>query len=305
MICCKSILVKLKILFMSMRQLKISKSVTNRESESLGKYLQEIGKVDILSPEEEGKLFSLIQKGDQKAFDHLTKANLRFVVSVAKQYQGQGLSLSDLINEGNIGLIQAAKKFDVTKGFKFISYAVWWIRQSMLQALASDADLVRLPYNKKVLGNRIKKANDVLEQSLERSASAEEVADFLGLDSDEVASRMAIHVKHVSLDKPFSEDEDNTMMDSLQTADGVNDYEKISETGSFKTELERAMMVLNKRQKEVLYSYFGINSGFPMSLDEIANNYNLTRERVRQIKDKAIMLLRNKTNYCLLRGFLG
>lgn len=290
---------------MSMRQLKISKSVTNRESESLGRYLQEIGKVDILSPEDEGKLFSLIQKGDKNALDHLTRANLRFVVSVAKQYQGQGLSLSDLINEGNIGLIQAAKKFDVTKGFKFISYAVWWIRQSMLQALASDSHLVRLPYNKKVLGNRIQKANDVLEQSLERSASAEEVADFLGVGSDEVASRMAIQVKHVSLDKPFSEEEDNTLIDSLQTADGVNDYEKTSETGSFKTELERAMMILSKRQKEVIYSYFGINSGFPMSLDEIARNYNLTRERVRQIKDKAIMLLRNKTNYGLLRGFLG
>ncbi|NOT50554.1 MAG: RNA polymerase sigma factor RpoD/SigA [Chitinophagaceae bacterium] len=288
-----------------MRQLKISKSVTSRESESLGKYLQEISKVDLLSPEEEGKLFSLIQKGDKNALDHLTKANLRFVVSVAKQYQGQGLSLSDLINEGNIGLIQAAKKFDVTKGFKFISYAVWWIRQNMLQALASDSHLVRLPYNKKVLGNRIQKANDVLEQSLERTASAEEVADYLGVDSDEVASRMAIHVKHVSLDKPFSEDEDNTLMDSLQTADGVNDYEKASEAGSFNTELERAMMVLNKRQKEVLYSYFGINTGFPMSLDEIARNYNLTRERVRQIKDKAIMLLKNKTNYYLLRGFLG
>jgi RNA polymerase primary sigma factor len=290
---------------MSMRQLKISKSVTNRESESLGRYLQEIGKVDILTPEEESKLFSLIQKGDKAALDHLTKANLRFVVSVAKQYQGQGLSLSDLINEGNIGLIQAAKKFDVTKGFKFISYAVWWIRQGILQALASDSHLVRLPYNKKVLGNRIQKANDVLEQSLERNASAEELADFLGIDEDEVASRMAIQVRHVSLDKPFSEDEDNTLIDSLQTADGVNDYVKTSETGSFKTELERAMMVLNKRQKEVICSFFGINTGFPMSLDEIARNYNLTRERVRQIKDKAILLLRTRTNYCLLRGFLG
>jgi RNA polymerase primary sigma factor len=290
---------------MSMRQLKISKTVTTRESESLGKYLQEIGKVDLLTSEEEGNLFDQIHKGDKDALDRLTKANLRFVVSVAKQYQGQGLSLSDLINEGNIGLIHAAKKFDVTKGFKFISYAVWWIRQSILQSLANDSNLIRLPYNKKVLGNRIQKANDVLEQSLERSASAEEVADYLGVDSDEVASRMAIHVRHVSLDKPYSEEEDNTLMDSLQTADGVNDYEKLSHTGSFKTEIERVMQVLNKRQREVLCSFFGVNTGYPMGLDEIANKYDLTRERVRQIKDKAIGLLKNKTSYFLLRGFLG
>lgn len=290
---------------MSMRQLKISKTVTNRESESLGKYLQEIGKVDLLSAEEEGRLFERIQKGDREALDRLTKANLRFVVSVAKQYQNQGLSLSDLINEGNIGLIHAAQKFDVTKGFKFISYAVWWIRQSILQALATDSNLVRIPYNKKVLGNRIQKANDVLEQSLERSASAEEVAEFLGMDSDEIANRMAIQVKHVSLDKPFSEDEDNTLMDSLETEDGVNDYEKTAHTGSFRTEIERVMQVLNKRQREVLCSFFGINTGYPMGLDEIARKYDLTRERVRQIKDKAIGLLRNKTSYYLLRGFLG
>ncbi len=290
---------------MSMRQLKIAKTVTNRESESLGKYLQEIGKVHLLTPEDENRLFDEIQKGDKEALDRLTKANLRFVVSVAKQYQGQGLSLSDLINEGNIGLIHAAKKFDATKGFKFISYAVWWIRQSMLQALASDSYLVRLPYNKKVLGNRIQKANDVLEQTLERSASADEVADFLGVDSEEVASRMAIQVKHVSLDKPYSDDDDSTLADSLATEDGVNGYEKISHTGSFKTELERVMQVLNKRQREVLCSFFGLNTGHPMGLDEIANKYDLTRERVRQIKDKAIGLLRNKTSYFLLRGFLG
>jgi RNA polymerase primary sigma factor len=290
---------------MSMRQLKISKSVTNRESESLGKYLLEIGKVDLLTPEEENRLFEQIQKGDKEALDRLTKANLRFVVSVAKQYQGQGLSLPDLINEGNIGLIHAAKKFDATKGFKFISYAVWWIRQSMLQALASDSNLVRLPYNKKVLGNRIQKANDVLEQTLERSASADEVADFLGVDSDEIASRMAIQVKHVSLDKPYSDDDDSTLVDSLATEDGVNEYEKISHTGSCRTELERVMQVLNKRQREVLCSFYGFNTGYPMGLDEIANQYDLTRERVRQIKDKAIGLLRNKTSYFLLRGFLG
>ena len=290
---------------MSMRQLKISKSITNRESESLGKYLLEISKVDLLSADEEGELFLQIRQGNQQALDKLTKANLRFVVSVAKQYQGQGLSLSDLINEGNIGLIHAAKRFDETKGFKFISYAVWWIRQSMLQALASDSHLIRLPYNKKVLGNRIQKANDVLEQSLQRQASAEEVAAFLSVDTDEVATRMSIQTRHVSLDTPVSEDGENTLMDTLTTSDGVNAYEKLSDTGSFKTELERVMQVLSKRQRDVLCSFFGITTGYPMGLDEIAGKYDLTRERVRQIKDKAILLLRTKTSYTLLRSFLG
>src|SRR5690242_6559471 len=189
-----------------MRQLKISKQITNRESQSLDKYLQEIGKVDLLTPDEEVELAKRIKEGDQIALEKLTKANLRFVVSVAKQYQNQGLSLGDLINEGNLGLIKAAQRFDETKGFKFISYAVWWIRQSILQAMANNAGLVRLPYNKKVLGNRIQKASDALEQTLERPASAEEVADYLGEDPDEIASRMSIQTRHVSLDKPASEE---------------------------------------------------------------------------------------------------
>ncbi len=290
---------------MSMRQLKITKSITNRESESLGRYLQEIGKVDLLTAEEEARLFEKIREGDKEALDQLTKANLRFVVSVAKQYQHQGVALSDLINEGNIGLIYAAKKFDATKGFKFISYAVWWIRQSILQSLASDSELIRLPYNKKVLGNQIRKASDVLEQTLERSASAEEVADYLGVASTEVELRMSLQVKHVSLDKPSSEDNDATLMDTLTTPDGINTYETDSHTGSFKTELERAMQVLSPRQREVICSFFGLNTTHPMGLDEIAGKYDLTRERVRQIKDKAIQLLRTKTSYSLLRGFLG
>src|SRR5687767_10998862 len=248
-----------------MRQLKIANRITSRESLALEKYLQDISKIDMMNPDEETRLAARARAGDQAALERMTEANLRFVVSVAKQYQGQGLSLSDLINEGNIGLIQAAKRFDETKGFKFISYAVWWIRQSILQAVASDSHLIRLPYNKKVLGNRIQKANDVLEQSLQRPASAEEVADFLSVDTDEVASRMAIQVRHVSLDTPLSEDGENTLMDTLKTPDGINAYEKSSDTGSFKTELERVMQVLSKRQRDVLCSFFGINTGYPRS----------------------------------------
>ena len=288
-----------------MRQLKISKSITNRESESLARYLQEIGKLDLLSTEEEGQLFGLIRQGDKLALDRITKANLRFVVSVAKQYQNQGLSLSDLINEGNIGLIHAAQRFDETKGFKFISYAVWWIRQSILQAVASQSQLVRIPYNKKVLGNRIQKATDVLEQSLERAASAEEVAEYLGEDPEEIESRMAIQSRHVSLDKPVSEDDEITLIDTLSTPDGTNGYVKIAETGSFRTELERVMQVLTRRQREVLCSFFGLQTGYPMGLDEIAGKYDLTRERVRQIKDKAILSLRMHAGHSLLRSFLG
>jgi RNA polymerase primary sigma factor len=291
---------------MSMRQLKISKSITNRESESLGKYLQEIAKVDLLSPQEETELFSRIRMGDQEALHHLTRANLRFVVSVAKQYQNQGLSLPDLINEGNIGLIHAAKRFDETKGFKFISYAVWWIRQNILQSLANDSQLIRLPYNKKVLGSRIQKANDVLEQTLERHASAEELSEYLGIELDEIESRMSIDMRHVSLDKPSSDDDDTTLAEVLRTPEGVNGYEKVSERGSFKTELERVMQqTLTKRQKDVLCSFFGLHSGYPMGLDDIARQYDLTRERVRQIKDKALLQLRTKASFSLLKSFLG
>lgn len=285
--------------------MKISRSITNRESESLEKYLREINKLDLLTPEEELLLFPRIRKGDHTALDRLTKGNLRFVVSVAKQYQHQGLSLSDLINEGNIGLINAASKFDETKGFKFISYAVWWIRQSILQGLANDSQLIRIPYNKRVLGNQIHKANAQLEQSLERTATPEEVAELLKMEPEEIASRMAIHGKHVSLDSPLSDNEDNSLLDTLENKDGVNGYEKTSHNGSLKTEINRVLQGLSHRQREVVCLFFGISSPYPMGLDEIAEKYDLTRERVRQIKDKALMLLRKKESFHLLRSFLG
>jgi len=290
---------------MSMRQLKISRSITNRESESLEKYLREINKLELLSPDDEIQLFPLIRQGDRLALDRLTKANLRFVVSVAKQYQHQGLSLSDLINEGNIGLINAARKFDETKGFKFISYAVWWIRQGILQALANDSQLIRIPYNKRVLGNQIHKANTQLEQTLERSATAEEVAEVLKMDPEEIASRMAIHGRHVSLDSPLSDNEETSLLDTLENKDGINGFEKTSHNGSLKTEIDRVLQVLSHRQKEVICLFFGISSPYPMGLDEIADKYDLTRERVRQIKDKALALLRKKESYHLLKSFLG
>ena len=288
-----------------MRQLKISHSITNRESESLDKYLREISRIELISADEEIGLFPLIRQGDQRALDRLTKANLRFVVSVAKQYQRQGLSLPDLINEGNIGLINAAKKFDETKGFKFISYAVWWIRQSILQALATDSQLIRIPYNKRVLGNQITKATATLEQSLERTATAEELAEALNLDADDVASRLAMPGKHVSLDTPLSDGEESSLIDVLENKDGVNGYEQVSHEGSLKTEVERAMKALTIRQREILCCFFGIGTSYPMGLDEIAGKYDLTRERVRQIKDKALDLLRRKETFYLLRGFLG
>ncbi len=290
---------------MSMRQLKITKSITNRESQSLEKYLQEIGKVDLITPEEEVKLARLIKKGDQKALDRLTKANLRFVVSVAKQYQNQGLSLPDLINEGNLGLIKAAQRFDETRGFKFISYAVWWIRQSILQSLAEQARIVRLPLNKVGLTNRIQKTYSLLEQELEREPSTEELAEALEMDIEEVAASMGISARHVSVDTPLSEGEDNTLLDVLinpnaDKTDGILDHDE-----SLKTEIERSLTTLTERQKEVICYFFGIGVDHPMSLEDIGEKFSLTRERVRQIKDKAITKLRT-TNRCkLLRTFLG
>jgi RNA polymerase primary sigma factor len=288
-----------------MRQLKISHSITNRESESLERYLREINRIDLLSPEKELELFPLIRRGDKAALDLLTSSNLRFVVSVAKQYQHQGLSLSDLINEGNIGLIHAAQKFDETKGFKFISYAVWWIRQCILQAVANDAQLIRIPHNKRILGNQIHKANAVLEQTLERAATAEELAEVLKMDVEDVSSRMALSGRHVSLDTPLSDNEENSLLDVLENKDGIHGFEKTAFNGSLKTEVERVMQVLTSRQREVLCCYFGITTTYPMGLDEIALKYDLTRERVRQIKDKALTLLRKKETYHLLQGFLG
>ena len=290
---------------MSMRQLKITKSITNRESQSLEKYLQEIGKVELISSEEEVKLARLIRQGDQKALDRLTKANLRFVVSVAKQYQNQGLSLPDLINEGNLGLIKAAQRFDETRGFKFISYAVWWIRQSILQSLAEQARIVRLPLNKVGLTNRIQKAFSLLEQEYEREPSAEELADALGMDIDEVTASMSISTRHVSMDSPMSEGEENTLLDVLENPNAEKTDGDLAHTQSLKTEIERSLTALTERQKEVICFFFGIGVDHPMSLEDIGERFSLTRERVRQIKDKALTKLKTHNRCDMLRTYLG
>jgi len=290
---------------MSMRQLKITKSITNRESQSLEKYLQEIGKVELISPEEEVKLAIRIKQGDQTALDKLTKANLRFVVSVAKQYQNQGLSLPDLINEGNLGLIKAAQRFDETRGFKFISYAVWWIRQSILQALAEQSRIVRLPLNKVGLTNRIQKAYSHPEQEFEREPSAEELAELLELDIEEVSSTLGISARHVSMDTPLSEGEDNTLIDVLENPNAELANSNIEHKESLKQEIDRSLRTLTERQKEVICFFFGIGVDHPMSLEDIGERFNLTRERVRQIKDKAITKLRSNTRSKMLRSYLG
>jgi len=288
-----------------MRQLKITKSITNRESQSLEKYLQEIGKVELITPEEEVKLATLIKQGDQRALDRLTKANLRFVVSVAKQYQNQGLSLPDLINEGNLGLIKAAQRFDETRGFKFISYAVWWIRQSILQALAEQSRIVRLPLNKVGLTNRLQKAYSLLEQQFEREPSAEELAELLEMDLEEVSATLGISARHVSMDTPLAEGEDNTLLDVLENPNADRTDNELDHKESLKTEIDRSLKTLTERQKEVICYFFGIGVDHPMSLEDIGERFNLTRERVRQIKDKAITKLR-ATNRCkLLRTYLG
>jgi RNA polymerase primary sigma factor len=288
-----------------MRQLKITKSITNRESQSLEKYLQEIGKVELISPEEEVKLAGLIKQGNQAALDKLTKANLRFVVSVAKQYQNQGLSLPDLINEGNLGLIKAAQRFDETRGFKFISYAVWWIRQSILQALAEQSRIVRLPLNKVGLTNKIQKAYSQLEQEFEREPSPEELAELLELETDEVSATLGIAARHVSMDTPLSEGEDNTLVDVLENPNAELANTNIEHKESLKQEIERSMKMLTERQKEVICYFFGIGVDHPMSLEDIGDKFNLTRERVRQIKDKAITKLRTNSRSKALRGYLG
>jgi len=290
---------------MSMRQLKITKSITNRESQSLEKYLQEIGKVELISPEEEVKLAGLIKQGNQAALDKLTKANLRFVVSVAKQYQNQGLSLPDLINEGNLGLIKAAQRFDETRGFKFISYAVWWIRQSILQALAEQSRIVRLPLNKVGLTNKIQKAFSQLEQEFEREPSPEELAELLELETEEVSATLGIAARHVSMDTPLSEGEDNTLIDVLENHNAERAETNIEHKESLKQEIERSMKMLTERQKEVICYFFGLGVDHPMSLEDIGDKFNLTRERVRQIKDKAITKLRTNSRSKALRGYLG
>jgi RNA polymerase primary sigma factor len=288
-----------------MRQLKISKSITNRESESLEKYLQEIGKVELIRADEEAELAELIRKGDQNALDKLTKANLRFVVSVAKQYQNQGLSLSDLINEGNLGLIKAAQRFDETKGFKFISYAVWWIRQSILQSLAEQSRIVRLPLNKVGLNGKINKAFSLLEQEFERPPTPEEIAQYLDIEVDEVISTLNTGGKHLSMDQPFTEGEDGSLIDILENENAVKTDSKLINNDSLNIELERSLNTLTPRQKEVVTYFFGIGVDHPLSLEDLGEKYNLTRERVRQIKDKAILKLRETSQSNMLRGFLG
>ncbi|MBL7826860.1 MAG: RNA polymerase sigma factor RpoD/SigA [Saprospiraceae bacterium] len=288
-----------------MRQLKITKSITNRESQSLEKYLQEIGKVDLLTPEEEVDLAKRIKQGDQIALEKLTKANLRFVVSVAKQYQNQGLSLSDLINEGNLGLIKAAQRFDETRGFKFISYAVWWIRQSILQALAEQSRIVRLPLNKVGSLNKINKAFSELEQAYEREPSPEELAEMLEISTDEVETTLGVAARHVSMDAPFVEGEDNSLLDVLEnnTMPGTDSHLEYAD--SLRREIERSLGTLTDRQADVIKLYFGIGVEHPLSLEDIGDKFGLTRERVRQIKDKAINKLRATSRSKLLKTYLG
>ncbi len=290
---------------MSMRQLKISKSITNRESESLEKYLQEIGKVDLISPEEEVKLALRIKQGDQEALDKLTKANLRFVVSVAKQYQNQGLTLPDLINEGNLGLIKAAQRFDETRGFKFISYGVWWIRQSIMQALAEQSRIVRLPLNKVGLTNRISRAYSHLEQEYERTPTAEELAFFLDIETEEVAATMNVAARHVSMDSPLSDGEESTLIDVLINGNADSADKQIAFNDSLKKEITRSLSVLTERQKEVICYFYGIGVDQPLSLEDIGMRFCLTRERVRQIKDKALTKLRTTSRCNLLKEYMG
>ncbi|MCB0640178.1 MAG: sigma-70 family RNA polymerase sigma factor [Phaeodactylibacter sp.] len=288
-----------------MRQLKITKSITNRESQSLEKYLQEIGKVDLLTPEEEVELAKRIKQGDQAALEKLTKANLRFVVSVAKQYQNQGLSLSDLINEGNLGLIKAAQRFDETRGFKFISYAVWWIRQSILQALAEQSRIVRLPLNKVGSLNKINKAFSELEQEYEREPSPEELAEMLEIPTEEVETTLGVAARHVSMDAPFVEGEDNSLLDVLENSGTPGTDQALEYQESLRREIERSLSTLTERQCDVIKLYFGIGVEHPMSLEDIGEKFGLTRERVRQIKDKAINKLRSASRSKLLKHYLG
>lgn len=286
-----------------MRQLKITKSITNRESASLDKYLQEIGKEDLITVEEEVELAQRIKKGDQEALEKLTKANLRFVVSVAKQYQNQGLSLPDLINEGNLGLIKAAGKFDETRGFKFISYAVWWIRQSILQALAEQSRIVRLPLNQVGSLNKINKAFARFEQENERTPSPEELATVLDIPKEKVSDTLRVSGRHVSVDAPFADGEDNNLLDVLVNNDSPNaDRGLINE--SLSTEVDRALDTLTDREKDIIKFFFGIGCS-EMTLEEIGEKFGLTRERVRQIKEKAIRRLRHSSRSKLLKSYLG
>ncbi|MFN8321108.1 MAG: RNA polymerase sigma factor RpoD/SigA [Chitinophagales bacterium] len=287
-----------------MRQLKISKSITSRESASLEKYLQEIGRVEMITAHEEVELAKKIREGDTNALEKLTTANLRFVVSVAKQYQNQGLTLPDLINEGNLGLIKAAEKFDETRGFKFITYAVWWIRQSILQALAEQARIIHLPQNKVGSLNRINKAFAQLEQEYEREPTADEIASLLHLELEEIEDTMGLSVIYVSVDAPFSNDKENSLLDVIEDVNVEQTDKNIVFTESLRSEIEMSLSVLKEKEAEVIKLYFGIGNHNTLSLEEIGNKYNLTRERVRQIKDKALLKLKANTRSSLLKDYL-
>ena len=286
-----------------MRQLKITQSITNRESQSLDKYLHEIGKVDLITAEEEVILARKIREGDQAALERLTKTNLRFVVSVAKQYQNQGLTLGDLINEGNLGLIKAAKRFDETKGFKFISYAVWWIRQSILQAIAEQSRIVRLPLNQVGSLSKISKAFSKLEQEYEREPSPEELADILETTVDKISDTLSNSGRHVSMDAPFVQGEENTWLDVLENHEPNTDSNLINE--SLSEEIKRSLSTLTEREREIIVLFFGLSTNHPLSLEEIGEKFNLTRERVRQIKDKALQRLRHTSRSKILKSYLG
>ena len=284
--------------------MKITKQFTYRESQSIDRYLQEIGKVDLLTPDEEIELAKKIKSGDSKALERLTKANLRFVVSVAKQYQNQGLSLGDLINEGNLGLIKAGKRFDETRGFKFISYAVWWIRQSILQALAEQSRIVRLPLNRVGALNKIGKAYSNLEQEFEREPSANELANELEMDVKEISDALTISGRHVSVDAPFTHGEENSLLDVIANDEQPSPDNSLM-SQSLRTEIERALATLSEREAEVLKLYYGFNDQHAMTLEEIGSKFNLTRERVRQIKEKAIRRLRHASRSKNLKSYLG
>jgi len=287
-----------------MRQLKIIKQVTNRETPSLDKYLHEIGKVDLISAEEEVELACRIKNGDVKALDKLIRANLRFVVSVSKQYQNQGLSLPDLINEGNLGLIKSAQRFDETRGFKFISYAVWWIRQSILQALAEQARIVRLPLNKIGSINKINKTFADLEQKYEREPSVQEIAEVLEMMPEDVKEALKIAGRHVSMDAPITQDEETTLYDVILSKDSPSPDKSLL-TDSLRKEIERVLSTLTYRESNIIRLYFGLNGKHPHTLEEIGEEFSLTRERVRQIKEKAIKRLKNATLCKLLKAYLG
>lgn len=288
-----------------MRQLKITKSITNRESASLEKYLQEIGKVDLITADEEVRLAKRIKAGDKAALEKLTKANLRFVVSVAKQYQNQGLTLPDLINEGNLGLIKAAQRFDETKGFKFISYAVWWIRQSIMQALAEQSRIVRLPLNKVGSLSKINKAFQALEQEYDREPTPEEIATLLNIDEDEVRTTLGVAGRHISVDAPFVNGEENALIDVLENPNAISADRQLAYQESLRSEIEQSLSCLQDKQAEVLKLFFGIGVEQPLSLEDISIRYDLTKERVRQIKDKAIIRLKSSSKCKTLKTYLG